>query len=555
MASMKERAVLILGAGTMQIPAIEAAARIGVKSFVVDGNPEAPGSKLSDRFEVIDLKDTEGIARFGRSIPDLAGVFTAGTDFSASVAAVSEALGLPGVPLHVALDATRKERMRRRFSEAGVASPAYYAIRPDRDLREQLKEAYRIVGVPGVAKPVDNMGARGVRRVNAFSELQNALEDARRHARGGVVIYEEWIDGQEYSIDGLVYRGELTVTGVAERHIYFAPYFVEMGHTLPARLNGTERGALIDTFAEGVRALGIDNGAAKGDVFLREDGSGAVGEIAARLSGGYMSGWTYPYATGVPLTEAGLRLALGEDPRPLLREQAERTSAERAFISIPGRVREVEGVAEAREMAEVRELFLRVAPGDSVAPPRNNVEKCGNIIVVGESRQEAMDAARKALQTLLVRLEPTVEETDRYLFDLRTEPTWACYPELLEEANRELSGAIAKGAASLREGLRELLMARRGRGVLPCRLVRGSLSREEHWPPFSSQEAVRTLQERGVLEVREGAPRAADILLKRIIALGGIQGAVYIRDSLALPAEIAERTVERWISMLLEDRS
>lgn len=552
---MKERAVLILGAGTMQLPAIEAASRIGLKSYVVDGNPDAPGAELSFRFEVIDLKDAGGIAEFGRSIPDLAGVFTAGTDFSASVAAVAEALDLPGISLEVALDASRKERMRRRFAEAGVASPAYYAIRPDRELPEQLEEAYRTVGVPGVAKPVDNMGARGVRRVNAFPELRDAVEEARKHARDGVVIYEEWIDGQEYSIDALVYRGELTVTGIAERHIYFAPYFVELGHTLPARLSERERRILIETFSEGVRALGIDNGAAKGDVFLREEGSGAVGEIAARLSGGYMSGWTYPYATDVPLTEAGLRLALGEDPRPLLEERAGRTSAERAFISIPGRVGGLEGLEAVREMDEVRELFLRVSPGDAVAPPRNNVEKCGNIIVVGESRQEATAAARRALQELLVRLEPGVEATDRYLFDLRTESTWACYPKLLQETERELGKVMAERPSILRESIWELLRERRVDEGFDFRIPVESVLSEDHWPPYSSREAVRRLQERGVLKKGQGSPGAADILLKRIIALGGIQGAVYIRDSLAVPPELAEETAEGWISILQGERS
>jgi biotin carboxylase len=552
MTGMRDRAVLILGAGTMQIPAIEAAARMGVKSYVVDGNPEAPGASLADRFEAIDLKDPGKIAAYGRTVPGLAGVFTAGTDFSASVAEVAESLGLPGVPLKVALDASRKERMRERFARAGVPSPSFKAILPGEELRSQLEEARRIVGFPAVVKPVDNMGARGVRKVDAFHELPEAVEAAREYARGGVVICEEWIDGQEYSIDALVYQGELTVTGVAERHIYFEPYFVEMGHTLPANLSSRAYETLIETFASGVRALGIENGAAKGDVFLRADGAGAVGEIAARLSGGYMSGWTYPYATGVPLTEAGLRLAMGEDPRPLLREDAGRTSAERAFISIPGRVKGVEGLPAVRSMEEVRELFLRVEPGDWVAPPRNNVEKCGNIIVVGESREAALTGARRALQTLLVRLDAGVQKTDRYLFDRSVTPTYAWFPRLLEEANRELAPL---GEGRLREALLSIAEQTTRTGALPWRVDEDALPEEEYWPPFTPREALERLRAEGVVSRPEGSPGPADSLVKRLFALGGVQGAVYIRESLSVRNALAEERLRGWVDILLEERS
>ncbi len=543
---MSERAVLILGAGVMQLPAIRAARSIGVTSYVVDGNPHAPGAALADNFTRIDLKEKEELIRHAEGISHLSGVFTAGTDFSASVAYVRERLGLPGLPYAVALDASEKGRMRRRFAEAGVPSPAFRTITPDEPVEPQLRAAYGSVGVPGVVKPVDNMGARGVRLVRREAELSEAVENARSHARGGVVIYEEWIDGREFSIDALVYEGRLTITGVADRHIYFDPYFVEMGHTLPAALSQEEEETLITTFEAGVRALGIEHGAAKGDVFLRRSGGGAVGEIAARLSGGYMSGWTYPYATGVPLTEAGLRLALGEDPRPLLREKRRHTSAERAVISIPGVVREIEGTQRVGGMEELRELFVRALPGDAVAPPRNNVEKCANIIVVGRSREEALSAAARALRGLLVRLEPNRPETDRYLFDLRQDGTWAWYRTLFAAATAELpalSARIRRSRGRSDPWVTEALQ----RGTLAIRPEKKRLSEDEHWSGFSSAAAMEYLLASDVLrEVREADPLYST-LLHRAVALGGVQAAVYIQDSLR---ESAGESAGRWLSLL-----
>jgi hypothetical protein len=149
-----------------------------------------------------------------------------------------------------------------------------------------------------------------------------------------------------------------------------------------------------------------------------------VGEIAARLSGGYMSGWTFPLATGVEVTEAALNIAVGLPPgnlAPTLR----RTCAERALISVPGIVAEITGAEAARALPGVREVFLRVGPGQEVVFPENNVQKCGNVIAVGESREEAIASAQRAQASIVIRLRPLVDVTDTWLFEASAHDAYA----------------------------------------------------------------------------------------------------------------------------------
>jgi hypothetical protein len=173
--------------------------------------------------------------------------------------------------------------------------------------------------------------------------------------------------------------------------------------------------------------LGIDPGAAKGDIFYSPGKGGVVGEIAARLSGGYMSGWTYPYSSGVNLTEGALRIALGEDPGDRT-PRLSHTAAERALISLPGKVVGIEGVEEARRISGVRDVFLRVRTGDTVVFPTNNVEKCGNVIAAAEERDRAVRAAEEAVSSILIRLDPQNDDTEKFLFT----PHWmdgrSCFP-------------------------------------------------------------------------------------------------------------------------------
>jgi biotin carboxylase len=131
MSAINRRQLIILGAGVMQEAAITCAQELGLEAVVVDGDPNAPFAIRADRFEHIDLKDKEGIEALARSLKNqgnLAGIMTAGTDFSAIVAWVAEKLGLPGMPYETALNASDKGRMRRCFKEAGVPSPEFLTV-------------------------------------------------------------------------------------------------------------------------------------------------------------------------------------------------------------------------------------------------------------------------------------------------------------------------------------------------------------------------------------------------------------------------------------------
>ncbi len=403
--------ILILGAGVMQGPAIRFAKERGLTAVVVDGDPTAACVGLADRFERIDLKDKDAIETFARSLKSdggLDGVMTAGTDFSATVAWVAERLGLPGIPYETALDASDKERMRARFRAEGVPSPEFLILRETPAAGFELPFAF-----PAVVKPVDNMGSRGCRRVDGPSELSEAVADALRYSRSGRAIVEEYMDGPEFSVDSLVHDGKMTICGLADRHIFFPPYFIEMGHTMPTALPPEKAAELLAVFERGARALGIRNGAAKGDVKLTSKGP-MIGEIAARLSGGYMSGWTYPYASGVEPTKGALSIAVGEAPTGLEPIRAW-TCAERAFISIPGVVAEIVGADEASRVPGVKDVFYRIAAGSEVSFPVNNVTKCGNVIASAPSRGEAIDSAESAARSILVRLRAGVAATDAFL--------------------------------------------------------------------------------------------------------------------------------------------
>lgn len=204
---------------------------------------------------------------------------------------------------------------------------------------------------------------------------------------------------------------------------------------------------LLETFAQGIKALGINHGAAKGDIKLTSRGP-MIGEIAARLSGGYMSGWTYPYASGVEPTRGAIMVATGKRPDKL--EPVKYwTSAERAFISIPGTVKSVRGVEEAGAVKYVKEIFLRTGEGSQVRFPENNVSKCGNIISAAPTREEAVHAADFAARTILIRLDTRDHETEAFLTSETDFPPGAF---ILDAALVDQLESLPKGNITLDSG-------------------------------------------------------------------------------------------------------
>ena len=534
--------ILILGAGLMQKPAILGAKHLGYKAVVVDANKNAVAVPLADEFYPVDLKDRESLLELAKKLNrkgELKGVFTAGTDFSASVSFVAENLGLPAHSFEAALNASDKARMRACFEKEGVPSPKFIEI--DENAHAELVSKSDIE-FPKVVKPCDNMGGRGCRLVRNQDEFQTSVTTAIKNSRTNRAIFEDYMEGAEFSIDSVVYNGTLTITGFADRHIFYPPYFIEMGHSLPSRVDSKIKNELIATFALGIKALGLTCGVAKADIKYTKKGP-MIGEIAARLSGGYMSGWTFPYSSGMNLTEEAMKIAVGQEPDYLLSNRVSLpwqphesvknkaqpfelyeisstlVSAERAWLSIPGVVSNIYGLSEVKQIYGVRDVLPRVKIGDKVDFPRNNVEKCGNVIAVGINSEQAYKSAEEAISSITLRLEPNNPDTEKFLRG-ESEPDEKGFPPsaFTFSPNSESSVNVGEGT--------KIPAGQKTIGYIPETLIPLADSLKD-WNHCTLRKTLEKFD--------EICPDHAELDGKTFwsaILRGGIQGALYIADNI-----------------------
>jgi hypothetical protein len=278
-----------------------------------------------------------------------------------------------------------------------------------------------------------------------------------------------------------------------------------------------------------------------------------IGEIAARLSGGYMSGWTYPYSSGVEPIRAAILAATGRKPDSLAPEK-NWTSAERAFISIPGTVKAITGTEEARNLPHVRDLFLRAEEGGKVGFPVNNVSKCGNIISAAPDRTAAIEAAETAARSVLIHLDPKDHETQTFLEGIdQPPPTAHCslltahFPPNAFQLTPELELALA--------ALPETRLTPDMNPTAHCSLLTAHCLNLFPFPSFAASgltdytgrtvaESLKAVQELTGLslqeitqEMTEFSDNKGSFLGKSFWAAfvrGGYQGAVYYIDRLGM---------------------
>jgi len=402
MEKYRGKLVMIIGAGLFQSVAVREAKKLGLKVLATDMNPNAVGFEFCDYKGLVSTSDISATVdfaiKFNRDVHQIDGVLTVGTDVSRTVAGVAQALGLVGVSPETALCATNKARMRECFFKNNVPAPKWMEV----STLKEAEDAITLLGLPLVIKPVDNMGARGVRKIVDESDLAQALESALENSRTGKAIIEEYMEGPELSVDTMVYNGEVHLLTIADRHIEGDIYFVEKGHTVPSIISDETKKEVFEVMKKGIKAVGIQNGASKADIKITKDGP-KIGEITARLSGGYHSQYTDPLATGMRSIKAAIDIALGleldlDDITP----KRSYTACERAVIPAPGRVKAIEGIDKLNDIQGFKHIFVHVNVGDTVYPVISNMGKSANIICCAPTREEAFDCVDKILKTVRI---------------------------------------------------------------------------------------------------------------------------------------------------------
>ncbi len=403
------KTVLFVGAGRHQRRAIEQARARGLRVAAVDRNADAPGLAAADTAEVVDFSRVDEVIEVARGL-GVDGVLTVSADRAVPVvAAVAEALGLPGIGTETAHLLTHKRSMRDRLGASGLPQPPYATLEAAGDVGAALDA----VPLPAVLKPVDSGGQRAVFRIESREELERDLAEAIAESPTNEALLEEFVDGIEMNGIVIARGGEPALVTLSDR---LRPPGVGFGvgwiHVYPPSIPPDQLRRSEEIAVEAVRALGLHDAIAFPQLIAAPDGRVVVVEVAARIPGGQMADLVR-HAVGVDLVDVALRQALGDDvPDEIALPHFSQPLAIRFFTAQPGplptgkvtRIGSLDAVLASEGVVQA-DTYLQI--GETIRPVRRDGDRRGYVIAVADTSEEALARAELAATRLEVEVVDT----------------------------------------------------------------------------------------------------------------------------------------------------
>ncbi len=391
---------------------LEAARRLGVLvAIATDSEMSAPDhlGMVFDRLDFCDAPSAaEELASLARSygITHALAVDEGGVEIAAltNASLTGSGQGLEGI-----LATRDKAGLRTALSAAEIPQPRWVRL-PAACSSDHA--ALRDIGFPLVVKPTKGSGSIGVTLARNQNELARSVEIARAvgeemKTRGNEILAEEYIEGEEYAVEGMIIHGAMNVLAIFEKpDPLVGPVFAETIYVTPPRTSGPTTEAIEATVSAVARALSLPDGPVHAEVRVGSDGRCVPIDVAARSIGGHCSD-ALSFAFSTTLEELILANALGQK---LSSTDRERQASGVFMIPVEARgvLRAVSGVQEASRVRFVNGVEVTVPVGTPVRPLPWDNRYLGFIFAKAPGSGAVVAALREARRLLNFEIDPDV---------------------------------------------------------------------------------------------------------------------------------------------------
>jgi len=314
------------------------------------------------------------------------------------VAALTAAtLGLPWHSPEAVAACRDKHRTRELFAKAGLLVPRNFSVPIEADPSRTADRA----SFPCVLKPLGLSASRGVIRANNKDEFSAAFERIRRILQQPEIrhLHEEWneavqiedyIEGREFALEGLLTRSELQVLAIFDKPDPLeGPYFEETIYVTPSRASAHIQNAIVEATKKAIEALGLSHGPVHAEMRVNQSGVYML-EVAARPIGG-LCARALRFEGDLTLEDLIVLHAIGhQQPNPALAQPAMGVM----MIPIP-RAGIYQSVNHTND-PEVDEIVITAIPGQKLIPLPEGASYLGFIFASGEDPAAVEAAIRRA---------------------------------------------------------------------------------------------------------------------------------------------------------------
>lgn len=386
---------LVLCGGIPQAALIEELKSRGIYTILADMNPHVMARPFADEFYPVSVLDVDAVRKLAEE-QKVDMVLTACADQVLLVQAqVSEELGLPCyIDYKTAKDVSSKELMKKVFVENGIPT-SKHVIMGEFDEEKVRKLAY-----PIIVKPVDSYSSRGVRKVFNIEEMKAAFEAAVEISRTNTVIVEEFVEGEEITVD--IYIEEGTAHTLCISNIDKIPgndRFVICRTRYPAQINDEVKTQVEIVAGQIAKAFNLKNSPML--VQMITDGKKvSVVEFCARTGGGDKFR-LIKQVSNFDVIKAVVDLTLGRKPH-VVPYQLPECIVNEFLYSEPGVFDHLEGFEEMKNQSVISEYFQLKTKGTECGEIKSSGDRVAFYTIQAPTMDEVREKDKKVNRVLRV---------------------------------------------------------------------------------------------------------------------------------------------------------
>lgn len=222
-----------------------------------------------------------------------------------TVVYVAQSMGLTSNTLECVERTKDKYSQRKAFSINNVSSPQYFLVDDMADISKMD------IKFPVIVKPVDGGGSQGINMAYSQDDLESAIVNSKKSSRTSRAIVEQYIEGREFSVEYLSYKGQHYNVQITDKVTTGRPHFVEMQHHQPANISLSLAQKIKKLVESALTALKIENSSSHTELKLTSDGELYIIEVGARMGGDHITSDLVKLSTGYDFVKAVVELSTG----------------------------------------------------------------------------------------------------------------------------------------------------------------------------------------------------------------------------------------------------
>lgn len=396
--------IMVVAGGDWQIELIKKAKSMG--HYVICSNlyEDSPAFPYADACEVANVLDKEKNLEIAKKyMPDA--VISDQSDIAVpTVAYLNEELGLRGIGIEKANLFTDKSLQRQFCKEHGIMIPEFKLCVTPQDALPLLEKYGKII-----IKPIDSQSSRGVYTIESEKQLRAKYQESVNWSnRRKEFLAEEYIDGDEFTIDGLVVNGNHYPLCISVKEMY--PQNPNISRTQAYSYSSEEHDyqLLRETNKALIETIGLPMGLTHSE-YKAHNGKFYLIEAGARGGGSNLSGKIVPFMSGIDNYEYLIKEALGE---PVDEDKVKNNKYDddlyvvmRFFDFGEGIVKSVNGLDFLRTHPMLIDYQLEVKDGDQLKQPEYGRLRPGHFIIGGTGKDKVIAEADKILEMVRVDFE------------------------------------------------------------------------------------------------------------------------------------------------------